>query len=124
MTKKESVIVLLSITLCWSSSYVFIKAVPADITVYTYLALTSGVAALLLSIVCYRRFRLPNRKMVWQGLILGLLITGNMTFEKLGLDHLPASSVSALEALNIIIVPIILLLKKKYPTRNNLAGEV
>ena len=122
MTKKESVIVLLSITLCWSSSYVFIKAVPEDITVYTYLALTSGVAALLLAILCHKRFRLLTRKTLWQGLVLGLLITGNMCFEKLGLDHLPASSVSALEALNIIIVPIILMLKKKYPTRNNLAG--
>ena len=122
MTKKESVIVLLSITLCWSSSYVFIKAVPEDLSVYAYLALTSGVAALLLSILSWRRFRIMNRKTLWQGLVLGLLITGNMAFEKLGLDHLPASSVSALEALNIIIVPIILLLKRKFPTLNNLVG--
>ena len=122
MTKKESVIVLLSITLCWSSSYVFIKAVPEDLSVYAYLALTSGVAALLLSILSWRLFRIMNRKTLWQGLVLGLLITGNMAFEKLGLDHLPASSVSALEALNIIIVPIILLLKRKFPTRNNLVG--
>ena len=28
MTKRESIIVLLSITLCWSSSYLFIKEVP------------------------------------------------------------------------------------------------
>ena len=122
MTKKESVIVLLSITLCWSSSYVFIKAVPEDLSVYAYLALTSGAAALLLSILSRKRFQALNRKTLWQGLVLGLLITGNMAFEKLGLDHLPASSVSALEALNIIIVPIILLLKRKFPTRNNLAG--
>ena len=122
MTKKESVIVLLSITLCWSSSYVFIKAVPEDLSVYAYLALTSGAAALLLSVLSWKRFRAINRRTLWQGLVLGLLITGNMAFEKLGLDHLPASSVSALEALNIIIVPIILLLKRKFPTRNNLAG--
>ena len=122
MTKKESVIVLLSITLCWSSSYVFIKAVPEDFTVYSYLALTSGTAALLISILCWKRLRLLTRKALWQGVILGLLITGNMTLEKLGLDHLPASSVSALEALNIIIVPIILMLRKKFPTRNNVAG--
>ena len=67
MTKKESVIVLLSITLCWSSSYVFIKAVPEDITVYTYLAFTSGVAALLLSILCHKRFRFLTRKTLGHG---------------------------------------------------------
>ena len=122
MTKKESVIVLLSITLCWSSSYVFIKAVPDDLSVYAYLALTSGAAALLLSVLSWKRFRVLNRRTLWQGLVLGLLITGNMAFEKLGLDHLPASSVSALEALNIIIVPIILLLKRKFPTLNNMVG--
>ncbi len=122
MTKKESVIVLLSITLCWSSSYIFIKAVPEEFSVYSYLTLTSGVAALLLSIICIRRFRQLTGRTLWHGLVLGLLITGNMAFEKLGLDYLPASSVSALEALNIIIVPIILLLRRKYPTRNNVVG--
>ena len=122
MTKKESILVLLSITICWSSSYVFIKAVPEEFTIYSYLALTSGVAALLLAVICARRLKNITRKTLWHGLVLGLLITGNMAFEKLGLDHLPASSVSALEALNIIIVPIILLLKKRYPSRNNVAG--
>ena len=122
MTKKESVIVLLSITLCWSSSYIFIKAVPEEFSVYSYLALTSGVAALLIAFISRKRLMLLNRKTLWQGLVLGLLITGNMAFEKLGLDYLPASAVSALEALNIIIVPVILLLKKRYPTRNNIVG--
>ena len=50
MTKKEFRIVLLSITLCWSSSYLFIKEIPQEFSAYAYMTLTSGVAALILSV--------------------------------------------------------------------------
>ena len=109
MTKKESIFILFSITLCWSSSYIFIKDIPQSFSVYAYLALTSGVAGIILALVM-------------QGLILGALITMSNLFEKLGLDHIPASSASVYASMGIIIVPLILLFKKEYPTRNNLAG--
>ncbi len=120
MTKKEFRIVLLSITLCWSSSYLFIKEI--TISAYAYLTLTSGVAALILSVAFRKLFRLIDRAALLRGVILGALITGNILFEKLGLEILPPSTVSALEALNIVIVPLILIFRKQFPSRNNVAG--
>ena len=61
MTKKESRLILFSITLCWASSYIFIKDVPPDFSSYAYLALTSGTAGIILAIVFRRLFRLMNR---------------------------------------------------------------
>ncbi len=122
MTKKEFRIVLLSITLCWSSSYLFIKEIPEEVSAYAYLTLTSGVAALILSVAFRKLFRLMDRAALLRGVILGALITGNILFEKLGLDILPASTVSALAALNIVIVPLILIFRKQFPTSNNVAG--
>ena len=122
MTKKEFRIVLLSITLCWSSSYLFIKEIPEEVSAYAYVTLTSGVAALILSVAFRKLFRLMDRAALLRGVILGALITGNILFEKLGLDILPASTVSALAALNIVIVPLILIFRKQFPSRNNLAG--
>ncbi|MBR4502498.1 MAG: DMT family transporter [Clostridia bacterium] len=122
MTKKEFRIVLLSITLCWSSSYLFIKEIPEEVSAYAYLTLTSGVAALILSVAFRKLFRLMDRAALLRGVILGALITGNILFEKMGLDILPASTVSALAALNIVIVPLILIFRKQFPSRNNVAG--
>lgn len=122
MTKKESIFILFSITLCWSSTYVFIKDIPQEFSVYAYLALTSGVAGIILALVLRRKLALLNRVSLRQGLILGALITASNMFEKLGLDHIPASSASVYASMGIIIVPLIMILKKQYPTRNNWAG--
>ncbi len=122
MTKKESIFILFSITLCWSSSYIFIKDIPQSFSVYAYLALTSGVAGIILALVMRRKFRLLNSVSLRQGLILGALITLSNMFEKLGLDRIPASSASVYASMGIIIVPIILIFRKQYPSRNNLIG--
>ena len=124
MTKKESIIILFSITLCWSSTYVFIKDILQEFSVYAYLALTSGVAGAILAFVMRRKLRLLNRVSLRQGLILGALITASNMLEKMGLDRIPASSASVYASMSIIIVPLILILKKQYPSRNNWAGIV
>ena len=122
MTKKESIFILFSITLCWSSTYIFIKDIPQEFSVYAYLALTSGVAGILLTLVMRKKLALLNRVSLRQGLILGALITASNMFEKLGLDQIPASSASVYASMGIIIVPLIMILKKEYPSRNNMLG--
>ena len=122
MTKKESVFILFSITLCWSSSYIFIKDIPQTFSVYAYLALTSGLGGIILAMVLRRKFRLINSVTLRQGLILGALITASNMFEKLGVDRIPASSASVYASMGIIIVPLILIFRKQYPSRNNMVG--
>ena len=124
MTKKESIIILFSITLCWSSAYIFIKDIPADFSIYSYLTLTSGVAGLILLFLLRRRLKEIDRLTFIRGLVLAVLIMGNMIFEKFGLDHLPASAVSTIASMNIVIVPLILIFMKQFPSRNQAAGIV
>ena len=124
MTKKESRIVLLSITLCWASAYIFIKDVPQEFSVYAYLTLTSGVAGIILALLFFRQMFQISRKAIIYSFILALLIAGNMVFEKLALDSLPASSVSTIASLNIVVVPLIMALRRQFPSRNNVAGIV
>ena len=122
MTKKESIIILFSITLCWSSAYIFIKDIPAEFSIYSYLTLTSGVAGLILLFLMRKRLKRIDRMTFIRGLILALLIMGNMIFEKFGLDNLSASAVSTIASMNIVIVPIILVFLKQIPSRNQTAG--
>ena len=122
MTKKETVIVLFSITLCWSSSYIFIKDLSSAFNAYAYLTLTSGVAGIVLAVLFHRLLKKLDKKTLISGSVLALLIAGNILFEKLALDNRPASAVSALASMNIIIVPLILICRRQFPSRNVVTG--
>ncbi|MGN0349419.1 MAG: DMT family transporter [Roseburia sp.] len=124
MTKKESNILLFSITLCWASSYIFIKDLPSDLSSYAYLTLTAGIAGVILLAVFHRSLRNLNKQTILRGIVLAALIAGNMLLEKMGLMHISSSTASFLASLNIMIVPMILLLLRKFPTKNNVLGIV
>lgn len=122
MTKKENNILLFSITLCWASSYVFIKDLPPDLSSYAYLTLTAGIAGVIMLVVFWKKLRQINRATLLRGLVLAGLLAGNMLLEKQGLSRVPSSTASFLASLNIVIVPVILLFMRKFPTRNNVLG--
>ena len=122
MTVKENNIVLLSITLCWAASYIFIKDLPPDLSSYAYLTMTTGIAAVILIAVFYKRLKKTDRKSVFQGLLLALMMAGNLLTEKKSLQTLPSSNASFIASMNILFVPMILLFFHQKPTRNHIAG--
>lgn len=124
MTGKENNIVLFSITLCWASSYVFIKSLPPDMSSFAYLTLTTGIASLVLFVVFFGKIRQFNIPTLKQGFILSLMMAGNLLAEKAGIDQLPSSNASFISSLNILFVPLILLFFHTKPTKNNVAGIV
>ena len=124
MTKKENNIVLFSITLCWAASYIFIKSLPDDLSSFAYLTLTTGIAAIIISIVFFKRLRNIRKSTLWKGFILALLMCGNLLAEKAGISLISSSNASFISSLNIIFVPLLMLLWKKFPSRNNVAGII
>lgn len=122
MTRKENNIVLFSITLCWAASYVFIKSLPPDLSSYAYLTLTTGTASVVLVIVFAKQLKKLNLRILGQGFLMSLLMTGNLLAEKAGIDQLPSSNASFISSLNILFVPLLLLMLHRYPTRNNMLG--
>ena len=122
ISRKEYNIILFSVTLCWASSYIFIKDLPSGLSSFAYLTLTAGIAGVILLAIFHRMLKNLDRRTVLRGFFLAVFITGNMLLEKLGLDHIPSSTASFLASLNIVIVPLILLFLKKSPTKNNIVG--
>ncbi|MCL2003949.1 MAG: DMT family transporter [Oscillospiraceae bacterium] len=122
MTKTENNILLFSITLCWASSYVFIKSLPPDFSSFAYLTLTTGIAAVILVAVFWRRLRDIKVSTLKRSFVLSLILTANLLAEKRGVMLLPASNASFLAALTILVVPLLMLLLRKKPTKNNMAG--
>jgi len=122
MTKTENNILLFSITLCWSASYIFIKSLPPDLSSFAYLTMTTGIAAAILAAVFWKRFKDVRRSTVKRAFILSLFLTAMLLVEKRGLELLPSSNASFLMSLTILAVPLIMLLFRKKPTINNMAG--
>ena len=121
MNKHESNIVVFSVMLCWASAYVFIKGLPPDLSDFGYLALMNGIAAVILAIFFFPKFRKLNKSNIVHGIILGLLMTLVLVFEKQGVDRLTASSASILTSLDIIIVPFFtFIIHRKIPQKRQL----
>lgn len=124
MTQKENNIVLFSITLCWSSSYIFIKDLPENLSSFAYLTLTTGIAGIILIGIFFKKLHHMDKKTVLRGFIMSLLMAANLLAEKSGLELLPSSNASFIASLNVLLVPLILLFFHVKPTRNNTAGMI
>lgn len=51
MTRSENTILMFSVILCWASTYIFIKQLPASLPNFAYLTMNFGIAAILLTII-------------------------------------------------------------------------
>lgn len=124
MTKTESNIVLFSITLCWASSYIFVKNIPSSVSTFAYLTMTSGIASIILVIIFFKKLREYNKQTLLHAFILSLILCGNSVFEKLGLSTMSASSASFTASLNVVFVLFIMCFLKKPVSIDNVAGIV
>lgn len=117
MTRAESNIVLFSITLCWASSYIFVKNLPPDLSPFAYMTMTSGLAFIILSTVFFRRLPGLKGRVLLRSAVLAAIICCNLVFERLGIAQIPASTASFVASLTIVFVPVFLLFLKKKPTK-------
>lgn len=124
MSRTENNILLFSITLCWAASYVFIKSLPSDLSTYAYLTMTCGIAAALLTIVFFKKVKTVKLLTLGKSVILAGLMLLNLIFDKMGIDRLTSSVASVLASSSILIVPVVMIIMRKMPTKNNLLGAV
>lgn len=124
MTRTESNIVLFSITLCWASSYIFIKNIPDSISDFAYLTMTAGIASIILVIVFFKRLKDFNRQTLLRSFVTAAIICVNLVLERIGISKIPASTASFVASLNIVFVPLLMLIFKRRLTLNNITGIV
>ena len=124
MSRTENNILLFSITLCWAASYVFIKDLPSELSTSAYLTMACGIAAVLLTVVFFKKFKGIKLATIGKAAILSVLLLLNLITDKLGIDRLASSTASVLASTSILIVPVVMILMRKMPTRNNLLGAL
>jgi len=124
MTKTETNIVLFSITLCWASSYVFMKNLPSSMSSFAYLTITSGIASLIFAVVFFNRLKKFDKPLILRSMMTSIILSITLVFEQKGVATIPASQASFVASLTIVIVPVMLLFFRKKPSKNNVLGII
>ncbi|MGO4696862.1 DMT family transporter [Paenibacillus sp. 2TAB26] len=98
---------ILMITLCWGSSYIFMKLGLNSIEEFNLIALRCGFAFLLSAALFHKSLRHTDLKTLKYAALLGLLLFGVFTGIMFGLKTTTTSNAGFLISLTVIFVPLI-----------------
>ncbi len=112
-------------TIIWGSSFFVMKNTLDEIPAPYLLAIRFAVAALFLSVLFVRKWKLLTKEYIIQGAILGVCLYFGYLAQSLGLKTTTPGKNAFLTATYCVIVPFVYwLIDKKRPTVYNLAASV
>ena len=114
MSEKSAKILLASVILARSSSYVLAKIGLADIDVFNLMGIRFLLAFFIMLLIFHKRLRSTDRPSIVAGMIVGAIFFVVMSFEVFSLKSCESSTTAFLENTAIVMVPLFeaLLLRK------------
>ncbi len=103
-------LLLLTVTICWGSSFILMKNVLESTSVCSFLAIRFIAAAVVLLPVVYGHRKDIGPRVLWQGAFIGLMLYGSLIFQVYGLQYIAASTSAFITSLYVVMVPIASLL--------------
>lgn len=102
-------------TIIWGSSFFILKNTLDEVPVYFLLTVRFLGAAVLMSIVCFKKLKKINWKYIWTGLLTGVFLGFAYIFQTIGLMHTTPGTNAFLTTVYCILVPFMtwLVMKKK-----------
>jgi drug/metabolite transporter (DMT)-like permease len=94
--------------LIWGSTFVVVKNALADSSVFVYIAIRFALAAMVMAGVFWRSLRQLDRRTIWAGFQIGLLMLGGYAFQTAGLQFTTASKAAFITGCSVVLVPLIL----------------
>lgn len=118
MTEKSAKILLASVILARSSSYVLVKIGLTDIDVFNLMSIRFLMAFFIMFLFFFKRLHSSKRNSITAGLIIGAAYFIVMSFEVFSLKTCESSTTAFLENTAIVIVPLFeAVLLRKIPSR-------
>ena len=112
-------------TFFWGMTFVFIKEGISIINLYTFLTWRFMIAALVLVVIFYKKFKSLDRETIKFGIILGLVLSAGYITQTVGLQYTTASKAAFVTGLSVVFVPIFLsIINKKLPSVNNIIAVI
>ncbi|HXG01342.1 MAG TPA: DMT family transporter [Bacteroidota bacterium] len=122
-TQTRAEAVLLSLTLIWGSTFVFMKLGLRDMSPMLMTGVRFFVASLVFLLLFRRKlFPLPQGAL-HKGVYLGLFLVLGFLAQNVGLEYTTASKSAFITSLMVVFVPVLqFVIEKKAPTIGNLVG--
>src|SRR5690242_15420139 len=114
----EADLILMFVTACWGSSYLFMKMGLQTVHQFNLIALRFGIAFIISALLFYKRIVKTNFETVKYGFFLGSVLFFVFMSLTFGLQYTSTSNASFLVSLVVIFVPVLsAILLKKIPTK-------
>lgn len=106
MTMRQAEILLAAVVAARATSFLFSKVLLADMGPFSLLGLRFLLAFAVLALLFNRSLRRASRRALAAGCVLGVIFFTTMSLELHALVSVPSSTVSLLENLAIVLVPL------------------
>ncbi|WDF50151.1 DMT family transporter [Paenibacillus sp. KACC 21273] len=115
MKQSRADLLILLVTLCWGSSYLFMKMGLGSLSEYNLIALRFGLAFILTGILFFNHLRRIDWTTLGYSALIGLALFAVFVFIMFGLKTTTTSNAGFLVSLTVIFVPLIhfIVFKKK-----------
>ena len=94
--------------LIWGATFVVVKDALADVSVFVYISLRFGLAAVVMGILFWRSLCDVSLRTMWVGAQIGFVMFGGYAFQTTGLRFTSPSRAAFITGSSVVIVPILL----------------
>lgn len=107
MLKYKGELLMLITALMWGSGFVGMAIGLEYLTVFQIMAGRFTLAAIILCIVFYKKFKVMTKTVIWKGAVLGSILFTAFVIQTYGLAYTTPSKNAFLTSINVLIVPLI-----------------
>ncbi|MFZ1978471.1 MAG: DMT family transporter [Bacteroidota bacterium] len=114
---------LLSMSIVWGSTFVFVKLVLIHASPFVYTAVRFAAAALIFALLFFRRLKNIDRTTVLHGGLLGIFLFVGIVLQTEGLRYTSASKSAFITGMMVVFTPILqLFIDRRLPQIGNIVG--
>lgn len=125
MKKNLGVIGLLIVAIIWGSGFIAANKALETMSPLQILCIRFFIAAILMSLVTFRKLKKVDKKVLRAGIILGVLLFMAFATQTIGLKYTTPSKNAFLTSTNVVIVPFIaFVIYKKKVDRFSVVGAI
>lgn len=125
MNTRKYELLLAAVIAARATSFIFSKIILQDISPFNLLAVRFLISFCLLVVLFHKEMLKLTKKILFSGLVVGMLFFITMSFEMIALEQADSSLVSLLENCAIIFVPMLeIVLFKKFPNKMTVVSTI
>ncbi|MCH4569844.1 DMT family transporter [Bacillus sp. ES1-5] len=123
LTQKQANLILITVSMGWGTSYIFMKLCADAIAPFTMVTLRFGIACIVMVTIFYKQVMNVDVKTLKYSAIVGALLCGIFIALSYGIKTTTASSAGFLTSTTVILVPMLqTFITRRAPERNILLG--